>query len=349
LDVSPQEKTSRLFHCIAGTPERELVVHRKVAIAKAFLARQGSASPTANNGSGKGDNISAAAERLFRWEDLDQRLLSAKTNDLAEEMHKRTVEAEGKIEFDTAQSGNAAGYLPRLFDFHEQLADEWAERLYAAHCEAWSQQNRSLSAGFIRVIRDRPVAQLIAARKSSVHAGVCLRGTRIGEQPNSGALGEWHRRMDRLAARWNSKLEADAVACEYRGQEHVSKAIALPSSSPRKPGSKKSGRVPRLTCDFVGFAARLWLEATRDSGQAKVSIKQLTQIGSKLDEKGYVPPADYLEGRYAKELKAFNSRNSNSKTGAIQTWSRLVSLADKDHLRGMRRMLSRCAEKQTVP
>jgi len=93
----------------------------------------------------------------------------------------------------------------------------------------------------------------------------------------------------------------------------------------------------------------LWLEATRDSGQAKVSIKQLTQIGSKLDEKGYVPPADYLEGRYAKELKAFNSRNSNSKTGAIQTWSRLVSLADKDHLRGMRRMLSRCAEKQTVP
>ena len=222
------------------------------------------------------------------------------------------------------------------------------------HAEIWPRLSSNVvrhlcSAGFIRVIRDRPVAQLIAARKSSVHAGVCLRGTRIGEQPNSGALGEWHRRIDRLAARWNSKLEADAVACEYRAQEHVSKAIALPSSSPRKPGSKKSGRVPRLACDFVGFAARLWLEATRDSGQAKVSIKQLAQIGSKLDEKGYVPPADYLEGRYAKELKAFNSRNSNSKTGAIQTWSRLVSLADKDHLRGMRRMLSRCAEKQTVP
>src|SRR5438034_10023902 len=40
LDISPQEKTSNLFHCIAGTLGRELVPHRKAAIAKAFLARQ---------------------------------------------------------------------------------------------------------------------------------------------------------------------------------------------------------------------------------------------------------------------------------------------------------------------
>lgn len=42
------------------------------------------------------------------------------------------------------------------FDFHEQLADDWAERLYAAHCDAWAQQNRSVSPAFIRAIRDRP-------------------------------------------------------------------------------------------------------------------------------------------------------------------------------------------------
>jgi hypothetical protein len=58
-----------------------------------------------------------------------------------------------------------------------------------------------------------------------------------------------------------------------------------------------------------------------------------------------LPPSKYLEGKYAMDLKAFNSRNSNSKLGPIKTWSELISCGDKDHLRGMRRLLSRCAEK----
>ena len=43
--------------------------------------------------------------------------------------------------------------------------------------------------------------------------------------------------------------------------------------------------------------------------------------------------------------EAFNSRNSNSKLGPITTWSKLISCRDKDLLRGMRRLLYRCAEK----
>jgi len=72
--------------------------------------------------------------------------------------------------------------------------------------------------------------------------------------------------------------------------------------SSKKARSKKRGRVPRLVHDFVAFAGRLWHEATQ-SGQARVSNDQLAQIALKLDEKGYMPPADYLEGRAAKELK----------------------------------------------
>ena len=160
-------------------------------------------------------------ESPFRWQDLDQRLIAPKTSDIAEEMQKRAADAERRIGFEAAQTGNSAGYLPRFFDFHEQLVDQWAEKLYAAHCEAWTQQNGSLSAAFIRAVRDHSIAQLMAARKSSVYAQVCMRGTRISEQPNSTAMGEWIRRMDRLAARWNRRLEADAVAAEYR----VTKAL----------------------------------------------------------------------------------------------------------------------------
>ncbi len=97
--------------------------------------------------------MSAAPADDFRWVDIDQRLLSPKISDLAEEMHKRIAEGERKVAFDARQSGNAARYLPRLFDFHEQLTDEWTKRLYTAHCEAWVQQNRIVSAAFIRAVR----------------------------------------------------------------------------------------------------------------------------------------------------------------------------------------------------
>ncbi len=152
----------------------------------------------------------------FRWENLDERLLSPKLHEVSEEMQKRSVEGERKAAFDTHQSGNAAGYLTRLFDFQERLTDEWAERLYAAHCEAWSQQNRTVTPAFIRAVRDRAIIQLIGVRKSTVQFGVGLRAKRIGAPPNPVALGEWNRRMDRLAARWSRRLEADAVAEEYR-------------------------------------------------------------------------------------------------------------------------------------
>ncbi len=158
----------------------------------------------------------AAAGDDFRWEDLDQRLLSPKTNDLAEEMHKRVAAGERKIEFDIRQSGNAAGYLTRLFAFHEKLTDEWAERLYTAHCEAWVRQNRTVSAAFIRAVRNQAIAQLIATRKSAVQSEVNRRGIAIGQPPNPVALRDWNLRMDRLAAHWSRKLEAEAVACEYR-------------------------------------------------------------------------------------------------------------------------------------
>lgn len=64
--------------------------------------------------------MSAAANDSFRWEDLDRRLISPKTNELDEEMQRRGTDAERDIGFKTAQSGNSAGYLPRLFDFHEK-------------------------------------------------------------------------------------------------------------------------------------------------------------------------------------------------------------------------------------
>ena len=311
------------------------------------------------------------AESSFQWGDLDRRLISPKTNELAEEMHKRAREAERKIAFETARSGNSAGYVTRLFDFHEELVDEWAKKLYAAHCDAWEQQNRPVSPAFIRAIRDQPIAQLFAARKSSVKYQVSSRARRISEPINRVALHSWDLRMDRLATRWRNRLEAEAVANEYRAarelqigagargsdlsdllgtlDRHTPVSEASPALNSRKFPPNTPGRRPRLAQHFVNFAGSLWLGATQESGGGKVSTEQLRQIASKLDAQGYLPPAEYLEGHYARELRVFNSRHSNSKIGIVSTWSGLVSLDDKDHSRGMRRLLSRCATKQRPP
>ncbi len=152
----------------------------------------------------------------FRWEDLDNRLLSPKLQELSSEMQRRSLEGEKKSAFDTRQSGNSAGYLPRLLEFQEQLTDEWAQRVYSAHCESWTHQNQTVTGEFIRAVRDRAVIPLIATRKSTVQFEVSLRGTRIGENPNPISLGEWNRRMDRLATQWRQRLEGEAVAEEYR-------------------------------------------------------------------------------------------------------------------------------------
>jgi len=155
-------------------------------------------------------------------------------------------------------------------------------------------------------------------------------------------------RVCEASADYCFKLENEAVAS--LGDRQHRRADIVGATKVR------SGRPPRLASGFVEFAGKLWLEAkgqsvpSRSSPKllSKVKTKGLATIASILDNQGHIPPAKYLEGRYADELRSFNSRNSNSKSGAIKTWSQLVALADKDHVRGMRRLLSRCAEKSKL-
>jgi hypothetical protein len=155
------------------------------------------------------------ADHLFRWEDLDQRLLSPKVEELTTEMQERAVEGERSAQLDTGQRGNSGGYLPRLLDFHEDLTNEWIKRLYEVHCEAWKEQNRSVTPAFVRAFRDRAAIPMIAVRQSTVQSHISRRGTLIRQTPDAVAVGECSRRMHKLAKRWHSKLEAEAVALEY--------------------------------------------------------------------------------------------------------------------------------------
>jgi hypothetical protein len=152
--------------------------------------------------------------------------------------------------------------------------------------------------------------------------------------------------QEELLSQWRA-LPSDSLLYEHNlGKQNTSpRSIIVPSIEPTDgAGKRRPGRKARLPQEFVVCAGTLWRKASSNN-TTQVPDDQLQLIASALDAAGHLPPSAHLEGKYARELKDFNSRNSNSKTGPVKTWTQLVSLGDKDNVRGMRRLLSRCAKK----
>ena len=173
---------------------------------------------------------------------------------------------------------------------------------------------------------------------------------------SSAAQGSLARRMDQLRATWNQKLEKEARDSDTRERVlhaslelnfHRLKYAPLRTANLRPQASQKQkqGRKEQRPHDFTSLAGSLWKQKKGRTG--RVSHNDLMTIAGELDSRKFVPPAKYLEGKAAKELKGRNSKNANSKSGgAIRTWSVLVTRADEDDLRATRRLLIRCASKQ---
>jgi hypothetical protein len=154
-------------------------------------------------------------DRSFHRQQLDQRLLIPKLEELAQEMQKRSIEANNKAGSATRTSGNTASYFPRLFEAQRQLTEEWAQRVYDVHCEVWRIQGNTVTPEFIRTVGEKAVTELIATRKGAVESAAelwCKRNRHGGHIP----LGSWARTIIELRSRWVNRLEAEAVAGEYR-------------------------------------------------------------------------------------------------------------------------------------
>lgn len=254
----------------------------------------------------------------------------------------------------------------------EERAHEWAGRVYEIYCGVWQTQGYVKSAAFVRAVCAH-IVQLLGVRARSI-AHEFSRSARFTNLPFSlrtAHLNKLDLRMRQLQGRWQRRLEIEAKECEHAerrlrassqaaqsarlnttetSRERIAEPFCQPLGgqpahvSTTMPTRRKPGRSPRLPEAFVVLAGTQWRRAISHS-QTKVSNDQLLQIASALDAAGHSPPGSYLEGKYARDLKDFNSRNSKSKIGPLKTWSQLVSHGDKAHLQGMRRLLSRCAEK----
>jgi len=316
---------------------------------------------------------------IFRWQDIDHRLVLLKLLEMSQALSKRITAEEGRIRFENRLNLNSNTLPSLVLKMKEKYADEQAQKMYEIYCEVWQTQGHEKSAAFVRAVSPH-ILRMLEVRARSIERDF-LRFVRSRNSP--GSLTMAHRksldfRMQQLRGRWQRRLEIEARECEHverraaspqrtiqkrnmessasrAGETTAAIHQTLPAEDHREghgslsePSTKRPGRRPRLSRAFVEYAGTLWREATLDA-RGKVSSDRLRQIASALDADSYLPPSKYLEGKYAKELKEFNRRNSNSKIGPVTTWSQLVSLDDKDTLYGMRRLLSRCGQKRAVP
>jgi hypothetical protein len=206
----------------------------------------------------------------------------------------------------------------RLYDAGPWLIPDWAWQLRGAcrdvaHLDV-APDEKALS--LLHCLAHTLQRDLVAHRKEAI-----ARAFLVGKTARSSTVG---------AGRDYPEAKAKAKALEADGS----------------PCGRLPGRPLKLTPDFVQAAGKLWRQAQSQSapGRCTVAAEELVAIALSLDSKGHTPPADYLEKNCAADLKEFNSNNSNSKTGPIKTWSQLVHYGDKGHVRGMRRLLSRCAK-----
>jgi hypothetical protein len=312
----------------------------------------------------------------FRWEDLDHSLVRLRLIDLAEEMRRQIEADERRIQFENRGNMNSNTVPSLVLKMKQERVDEQARRVYEIYCDVWEKQGYVKSAAFVRAVYARAVESVFRARTAAIASEFSRFAARTNfpSTIRDAHLQSLRLNMGRLEGRWRRRVEIEAKECEYaekrlRASQQASQSaqvvttkmppggqaepIRQPSAGEGNPevhklgtGSnrRKPGRSPKLAQPFVFPAGTLWQKAISGS-HTQVSSDQLRQIASALDAGGHVPPSSYLEGKYARELKDFNRRNSNSKIGPLKTWSQLVSHGDKDHLQGMRRLLSRCAEK----
>jgi hypothetical protein len=312
----------------------------------------------------------------FRWEDLDHSLVRLRLIDLAEEMNRQMQADERRIQFENRDNMNSSAVPSLVMKMKQESVDEQARRVYDIYCDVWQAQGHAKSAAYVRFVYLRGILPVLRARTGAIASEFSRFAGRTSFPAaiRDAYLQSLRLNMGRLEGRWRRYVEIEAKECEYaeqrlRASQQASQSAQvvttkMPSGGQAEPirqasageghpevhklgtGSnrRKPGRSPKLAQTFVFSAGALWQKAISGS-PTRVSSDQLRQIASALDAGGHVPPSSYLEGKYARELKDFNRRNSNSKIGPLKTWSQLVSHGDKDHLQGMRRLLSRCAEK----
>lgn len=269
---------------------------------------------------------------------------------VADDWAKEHLAAKNAVLHESMRKNNS-GYLGSAWvDMEISDIDRRAEWAFRTCQEIWDLQGRMKCRPFFRAVFDECLQPMFSIREGCFQSELELYQTRTGKQSApelSATLGAMKRQMDALRAKWNTKLEIESRNIETRERLSESREVSriqVPGGSSSTLNRPQMGRKPKRSLDFIAFVENFWRQ--RKGHRRYVSLADLKAIADEMDLREFTPPADYLEAKAAKELRARNSRNSNSKNGGpILTWRVLVEREDKDDLTAMRRLLRRYVSK----
>jgi hypothetical protein len=159
---------------------------------------------------------------------IDPILLGDRRLSIRLEMQERSLAAK-----------NAAKSAAKWADAEAKLADEWAEKLFAAWIETWDEQGLPRCHALYRVVYDWELIQHFAGR-NSYFQGESQRLELLKRQPNfySGTRQWFARKMRELSRNWDRRMNVESRKCMYaarRDEATASPAARIATPAPAIP------------------------------------------------------------------------------------------------------------------
>lgn len=177
-----------------------------------------------------------------------------------------TVFAEGR------KRGNAGDFGPALVEMEIADADKRAKWACRTCCEIWEIQGRAKCRAFFRAIFDWCLQPMFATREGRFRSQLEHRLGAGISQDLSAIGGHMKQEMDRLRAKWNTKLEIATRDAEYQRQRMISENLQQPSTMVEC--------VPVQDSPALQRRSEAVAEVMPDSNVELLSMKQVCAVAS---------------------------------------------------------------------
>jgi hypothetical protein len=182
---------------------------------------------------------------------------------LVDDMRTQFQKDLSELEFEIRKKGNVGYYFYARVELEIRHIDACAEKYWATCREIWSMQGRRESQIFYRAIFDHCLTPMFAIRKGAATSELQMRDVRIGTPGASTAtLGHLAAEVNRLTAKWNTKLQIAA-----RDLDHVKRIALERAPRPSQNETVLSGEPLDKTTGHTSSKPRL--EARKLNTQAK--------------------------------------------------------------------------------
>jgi hypothetical protein len=151
------------------------------------------------------------------WKSFDDRLFVLKFTEPVRRMHEETASRHRKIQFEHSRSGQGPHSLyMKLIDCDLAILREHLEVVDRLCREVWQTQGNTITAAFVRAMRDNAIWNTIGGRTGAIRGGIENMAKRTGYAQLNPIRHYLAQEVDRLKLTVANRYEAEARELEYK-------------------------------------------------------------------------------------------------------------------------------------